>query len=394
MNNTTLKIAVDCKIPTIWIEPHPSGSGVTWQGEPAWRFDDIKSSTGLEYDVVAGSVKGKVEEGIADVTINTYGINQENAKAFDYTYPTAEVGVFIISGKGDDVITGNVLKGIFDDATYCMAGISLATMILVTWLILKRENSCRSFSHTVLHLIGNMFMEQLPASMMPRTFMGAMWILLVPIYNMMIAMMYSSIIISLLTVIVEKNVINTMADLNRTENENVRIFINERSFIPNFLKSANMLTGFENRTDYFINKKDDELVLDSIRNGSHVLIGPFWFFRNMICRVNKKAGRELTTTQDFWKSTEPLFTTWRGMLMRKKYPHAENINKGLIWFHALGFWQIRDVSYWYSLDLRRNGGIWAKNPGKCKNRGRRKTCKLIPKMDFNLRTKNIRARVC
>ena len=78
---------------------------------------------------------------------------------------------------------------------------------------------------------------------------------------------------------------------------------------------------------------------------------------------------------------------------RKDYRHAENVDKGLMWFHALGFWQIKDVAWWYGLDIRRNGGIRAPDGGPCKERGQRQTCELIPKMDFNLRTKNIRARV-
>ena len=79
--------------------------------------------------------------------------------------------------------------------------------------------------------------------------------------------------------------------------------------------------------------------------------------------------------------------------MRKGYARVEDVDKGLIWFHALGFWQIKEVAWWYGLDIRRNGGIWAPDGGLCKERGQRQTCELIPKMDFNLRTKNIRARV-
>ena len=78
---------------------------------------------------------------------------------------------------------------------------------------------------------------------------------------------------------------------------------------------------------------------------------------------------------------------------RKGYQHAENFDKGMIWFHALGFWPIKDTAWWYGLDIRRNKGINALDGGNCKERGQRQTCELIPKMDFNLRTKNIKARV-
>ena len=78
---------------------------------------------------------------------------------------------------------------------------------------------------------------------------------------------------------------------------------------------------------------------------------------------------------------------------RKGYQHAENVDKGMIWFHALGYWPIKETAWWYGLDIRRNDGIHAPDGGHCKERGQRQTCEMIPKMDFNLRTKNIRVRV-
>ena len=37
----------------------------------------------------------------------------------------------------------------------------------------------------------------------------------------------------------------------------------------------------------------------------------------MICLVNKRAGREVATIQDFWKSKEAVFTSRRGHLIRE-----------------------------------------------------------------------------
>ena len=83
--------------------------------------------------------------------------------------------------------------------------------------------------------------------------------------------------------------------------------------------------------------------------------------------------------------------------MRKKYKYAENVDKGLMWFHAFGFWDIRETTFWYGLDLRRNDGVWAPDKRRCKNREvsdvMAQTCKLIPKMDYNMRTKNKGSRV-
>ena len=390
MINMTLRIFIGCKV-GVWYEQ--GETGVAWQGEHAWRLNDVKSVTGLEYDVKYGKGLFTLRKGLADMTINTHGVNQDKAKKFDFSYPTAFFGVYIFSGKGDDRIKGNVFKGVFDDATYAMASISLATMVLLTFLILKKEDTNPSIVLTILRIFGNVFTQSLPDSMIPRSLIGTVWILFVPAYNMLMCLMYSSIIISLLTVAIETNVINNLGDLNKTENENVRIFMNRQGFVPAYLKDAKMLTGFENRTDYINGTGDEEFVIKSILNGSHVLIGNFWYFRQIICRANKKADKEMATIQDFWKSIEPLFSSRRGNLMRKKYKYAANVDKGLMWFHAFGFWEIRDATFWYALDLRRNDGVWAPNQGKCKKHITAQTCKLVPKMDYKLRTKNIKTRV-
>ena len=152
-----------------------------------------------------------------------------------------------------------------------MACLSLIAMVLLSWFMIRND---KSIGFTTLHVIGNVVRQSLPDSMMPRSSsVRAAWMILVSTYNMILGMMYCSIIISLLAVAKQTNVINTLADLNTTENENVRLFINEKSFVPGFLESANMLAGFENRTDLIMGQKNSSLVIDSILNGSHVLIG-------------------------------------------------------------------------------------------------------------------------
>ena len=259
-------------------------------------------------------------EGRADISINPFGVNQKLAENYGFSYPTGFVGVYILSAKGDGVIKGNVFKGVFDDLTYGMASISLVAMVLLTWFMIGKQ----SFWFTTLHMLGNLFRQSLPISLIPQSSKaGAAWILLVSAYNMVLGMMYCSVIMSLLAVIMESNMVNTLADLNMTEYQNVRLFMNNRSFVPNFLSDANMLAGFENRTDLIDGQSEEESVIQGILNGSHVLIGPFGYLRSMICRVNKRAGREVATIQDFWKSKEAVFTSRRGHLMKKGYTCCE-----------------------------------------------------------------------
>ena len=371
-------------------------TGIAWQGEHAWRWNDIKSVTGLKYDVVYGKGKDFLSKrGLIDITMHTGGVNQKKAKKFDFSYPTAFFGVYIFSSKGDNDIKGNVFKGVFDNASYCMASIAIATMVLLTFLILKKYDSNPSIEFTMLRIFGNVLTQSLPDSMIPRSFIGAAWILLVSTYNMLMFFMYRSIIISLLTVEIKTNVINNLGDLNKTENENVRILLTT-SYVPQYLKEANMLTGFENRIDYVNRTGDEEFVINSILNGSHVLIETFWDLGRVICKANKKADKEMATIQDFWKSIEPLFSSRRANLVRKKYKYAENVDIGLMWFHSFGFWDIRERTILYARDLRKNDGLWAPDEGRCKNHDTahtKQSCTLIPRMDYNMRTKNIGTRV-
>ena len=273
MENKTLRLMISCNLWSLWYEPDPTEEGIAWHGEEPWRFNDLRSTMGLNFETVTGFAAQKaLLDGSADISINPYGVNQMYAEKFDFSYPTYFVGVYILSARGNDVIKGNVFKGVFDDLTYGMASLSLVAMVLLTWFMIKNN---KSIGFTTLHVIGNLVRQSLPDSMMPRSSMArTAWMLLVSVYNMVLGMMYCSIIISLLAVAKESNVINTLADLNKTENENVRLFVNDRSFVPGFLRSANMLAGFENRTDLIIGTKNSSLVIDSILNGSHVLIGP------------------------------------------------------------------------------------------------------------------------
>ena len=219
-------------------------------------------------------------EGHADISINPFGVNQKLAENYGFSYPTYFVGVYILSSKGDGVIKGNVFKGVFDDLTYGMASISIVATVLLTWFMIGKQ----SFWFTTLHMLGSLFRQSLPSSFIPQSSSksGAAWILLVSVYNMVLGMMYCSIIVSLLAVKKDSNMINTLADLNTTENQNVRLFMNKRSFVPDFLRGANMLAGFENRTDFIAGQSKEEFMIKSILNGSHVLIGPFGYLRGPI----------------------------------------------------------------------------------------------------------------
>ena len=102
--NSVLRIAIWCFSPDLWLEPDLSGSGVAWHGIPAWDFADMKSRMGLRYEVVTelpepeGNLYGDMialMRGMADISIDYWGVNYERSKLVDFSYPDLYTGVYI-----------------------------------------------------------------------------------------------------------------------------------------------------------------------------------------------------------------------------------------------------------------------------------------------------------
>ena len=77
----------------------------------------------------------------------------------------------------------------------------------------------------------------------------------------------------------------------------------ERSFIPQFLKSANMLYGFEHRITYIDINNDEKKrieVLSNVLKGTHVLITEY--FEGDLCETNSNANFTLANLDNFRKS--------------------------------------------------------------------------------------------
>ena len=102
--NTTLRIAVYCKSWNTWFEPDPSGVGVTWQGRPAWDFVNMKSMIGLQYELITELPEPEknlypdmlaLMKGVADISIDYWGVNYKRNKLIDFSYPTGRNYIYI-----------------------------------------------------------------------------------------------------------------------------------------------------------------------------------------------------------------------------------------------------------------------------------------------------------
>ena len=116
--NATLRIAVDCNSWNMWFEPHPSGVGVTWQGWPAWDFADMKSLIGLKYELITELPEPErnlypdmlaLMKGVADISIDYWGVNYKRNKFIDFSYPTRRSNVYIVSGYSRDFIHADLV---------------------------------------------------------------------------------------------------------------------------------------------------------------------------------------------------------------------------------------------------------------------------------------------
>ena len=176
-------------------------------------------------------------------------------------------------------------------------------MILMTWLLMKKENRDRSLLTCALYLFENVMHQPLNRAIVPRSFSGRVIMAIFAIYNLALNLMYMSIITSLLISGSKPPQINTLADLNKEEYKDVRILMRKQGYIWAFMKSANMLSGFEDRVDFFDTAdRYKPYIIESMINGSHVFITTT--ISDNICNTNKDANKTAAKLQDVRKSRQ------------------------------------------------------------------------------------------
>ena len=77
----------------------------------------------------------------------------------------------------------------------------------------------------------------------------------------------------------------------------------KQSYVGPFLKSANMLDGFEDRIDYFDTADMHKpYIIESMLNGSHVYITSYGNIYSAICNANKNENKTIAELKDLRKS--------------------------------------------------------------------------------------------
>ena len=313
--NNTIRIAMDCGALNVWFEPEPSGDGVAWHGGPAWDFANLKSRIGLEYVALAELPEMRdnlysdmlaLIDGVADVSIDYWGVTYDRSKLIDFSYPESFTGEFIFSGTTKGIGHVDVVMGVYDDLTFWLLNLAVVAQILMSWLLLKKENRERSIITCALYMFENVLHQPLNSIIMPKDLSGRAIMTFFTFYNLALNFMYMSIIISLLVSGSPPPSIDSLADLNKEMFKDVRIIMKKRSYVPDFLKSAGMLDGLEHRIDYIdVHYGGD--TMDRLRDGSHIFICSEGNFKSFLCNTNRDANRTVAKLGDYRKSRKVVY---------------------------------------------------------------------------------------
>ena len=314
MLNSTLRIAMDCGALNLWFESEPSGVGVAWHGKPAWDFVTMKSRLGLDYQVLTDLPPPRdnlypdmlaLMEGVADISIDYWGVNYGRSKLIDFSFSQFYTSIYIISGRKDGYSGADLVMGVYDDTSFYLLNMALVAEIFILWLLLKRERRGHSLITCALYLFENAMHQPLNRLVVPSTRLGRITVTFFTFYNLALNFMYMSIIISLLVGGSQPPAIDSLADLKKEEYQTIRIFMIQRSFVPQFLKSANMLDNLEHRIDY-IDTPDlyKPYILEGILDGTHVFITSEGNFNSFLCKTNEDENKTVAVLQDFRKSRQ------------------------------------------------------------------------------------------
>ena len=310
--NNTLKIAMFCGSPNVWPEEEPSGNGVVWHGSAAWDFTNLKSRLGLEYEIQTDLPETRdnlyppmlaLIDGVADVSIDYWGVNYDRSKLVNFSYPQFYVDVGIISGTTKGIGHIDLVMGVYDDLTFWLLNLAVVAQILMLWVLHKKENRERSIFTCALYVFGNVLYQPPDRKIMPKQLSGKALMTLFTIYNLALNLMYMNIIISILVSGSQPPEINSLADLNREIYQDVRIIMKRQSYVPQLLRTSGMLDGFEHRIDYI----DGQSGVDTINkagNMSHVIVTSYSNFHSYLCQTNRASSMTVGRLEDFRKSRQ------------------------------------------------------------------------------------------
>ena len=359
---STLRIIAECWPSNIFYKTYPDGTA--WHGAGMWRLNALKTKlppfeviTDLSVSNTTWNAIQTLADGRAEVSPDLWGVTYQRSQVVDFSYPSKVYGTFIYSAKQKGSAVSNAVFGVFDGPSCGLIIVALMIMSFLTWVVNDKEKSRKqSFAETATYVFGNCVHQPPFKSIIPKSRFGQVMMLLFVVYNLIITIMYSSIVISILTSKPKSKGIQTLEDLQSKQNENVRIWVRRNSYMMDHLigmKTFDELSA-EGRVSYYeVKSTEDEAfffedMLQSVLNHSHVIIASEGNLKSLLKKIVHRTQTCSMRIRDFKRARDPVFSTLSVWLYRKGMAWREKLDKELMWLDAFGL-----------MKMKENDGIWS-----------------------------------
>ncbi len=137
----------------------------------------------------------------------------------DFSYPLSYADIRIYSGRIEANIKGDAFAGVFDSLSYTFFLSASIAMAVATWLIMPGHSPVQA----ALSVFGSCFNQDFyTSSRHPTRRISQAFVGFFIMYNFVVTIMYSSVVMSLLTAKGEGKAIQNLGDLLKEEYEKVR----------------------------------------------------------------------------------------------------------------------------------------------------------------------------
>ena len=235
-------------------------------------------------------------------------------------------------------------------------------IILLSWAAKALEVPGFHLSTAVTYMFGSSVNQGLCGTMMPRSTASRHMMCLFVVFNALVCIMYSSVMISKLTSPAEFKGVDSLEDLLLPQNHHLRVWVKKFSFIEDHLKAMEIYHVLSGRVDYFEEPKSGKGafymdLLSSVLNRSHILIAAHENLDSMLEKIYSDTKTCNIKMDEFSRGRFSIFSTTTAWLYRKKFPLSELIDHKLMWLEAFG---IENVVMDRHVTMNRRGrGIWS-----------------------------------
>ena len=365
-----LRVVAECWPPNIYYDSLPNGT--EWHGNGMWTLQEMRALL-PPIEVVTNLSKSEdtfdaiqtLHDNRADMSTDKWGITHERSKLVDFSYSLKVYGTYLYSGASG--AKNGPINGVFDDASYALFLVTLVLFILLSWAAKALEVPGFRLSTAVTYMFGSSVNQGLCGTMMPRSTAFKNMMCLFVVFNALVCIMYSSVMISKLTSPAEFRGINSLEDLLQPSNQHLRIWVKKFSFIEDNLEAMEIYPrlvdpDLRSRVDFYEEPKTGRGafnmdILSSVLNGSHILIAANENLDSMLEKIYSDTQTCNIRMDEFSRSRDSIFSTTTAWLYRKNFPLHELINYKLMWLEAFGI-ENRVMERHNKLN-RKGKGVWS-----------------------------------